>query len=86
MVYRQIVNASALESVIEMPPMFRSRKLEVTIRAIEGKTSFPQIAPDDLDALLAGSVTQSLIGIIPDKGMSLAEYRAERLKKHERTD
>jgi len=41
---------------------------------------------NDIDAMLKGSITESLIGVIPDTGNTLEDYRAERLSKYERVD
>ena len=42
--------------------------------------------PDDFDAMLEGSVTESLIGALPYSDKALEDYRAERLGKYECVD
>jgi hypothetical protein len=86
MVYRQIVNADALSAGIVLPQNFRNRKVEVTIRTIDEKSPLPKIRLSELDAMMDGSIAKSLCGIVSDTGMTLDEYRAERLSKYECTD
>jgi hypothetical protein len=40
----------------------------------------------DIGRMMEGSITQSLIGIVPNSGKTLDDYRAERLSKYERVD
>ncbi|MDR3255200.1 MAG: hypothetical protein LBT31_06505 [Synergistaceae bacterium] len=88
MLYRQIINADALESVISVPPNFKSKKVEVVIRIIEEKEPLPKINLRELDTMMEGSAAQALCGILEntDKDITLDEIRTERLSKYERAD
>jgi predicted DNA-binding antitoxin AbrB/MazE fold protein len=48
--------------------------------------SLPKISRSEIKAMMKGSITESLIGIISDPDITLEEIRAERLSKYERTD
>jgi hypothetical protein len=48
--------------------------------------ALPKISRAEIKAMMKGSVTESLIGIISDPNITLEEIRAERLSKYERTD
>jgi hypothetical protein len=86
MVYRQIVSADALSDVITMPPIFRNKRVEVIIREVPEAVSAPTIDIADIGRMMSGSITQSLIGIVPNSGKTLDDYRAERLSRYERVD
>ena len=90
---REIIDSSLLNGVISLPEKFRNQKVEVIV--FLGK---PEVANDleptkkkdlvsltkvDVDEMFKGSIAESLVGIIPDTGMTLDDYRAERLKKYE---
>jgi hypothetical protein len=36
----------------------------------------------NIGRMMSGSITQSLIGIVPNSGRTLDDYRAERLSNH----
>jgi hypothetical protein len=86
MVYRQIVNAEALSSVISVPQTFRNKQVEVIIREIPDIVSAPNVDMRNLWRMMDGSITQSLIGIVPNSGKTLDDYRVERLSRYERVD
>jgi hypothetical protein len=86
MVYRQIVSADALSNVIAMPQIFRNKRVEVIIREAPETSSAPKIDMADIGRMMDGSITQSLIGIVPNNGRALDDYRAERLSKYEGVD
>jgi hypothetical protein len=86
MVYRQIVSADALSDVIAMPRVFRNKRVEVTIREVPEVASVPKIDMTNIEHMMDGSITQSLVGIVPNSGKTLDDYRAERLAKYERVD
>jgi hypothetical protein len=86
MVYRQVVSANALSGVIAMPQIFRNKRVEVTIREVPEAASSPKIDMANIEHMMDGSITQSLIGIVPNDGKTLDDYRAERLSKYERVD
>jgi hypothetical protein len=86
MVYRQIVSADALSGVIAMPQSFKNKRIEVIIREAPEDASAPKIDIANIERMMDGSITQSLIGIVPNSGKALDNYRAERLSKYERAD
>jgi hypothetical protein len=86
MVYKQIISADALSGVITMPPILRDKRVEVIIREAPEATPIPKIDIASIGGMMSGSITQSLIGIVPNSGKSLDDYRAERLSKYERVD
>ncbi len=45
------------------------------------RKDLPQITKTDVNIMLKGSVTESLIGVLSDSNMSIEEYRSERLEK-----
>jgi hypothetical protein len=45
-----------------------------------------KIDMENIGRMMGGSITQSLIGIVPNRGKTLEDYRAERLSKYERID
>ena len=73
---RRVVDASLLTPIIQLPETLKNRKLEVIVFPAE------EIPPKGD----AGSVVDSLTGAIPDAGMPLSDYRAERLEKYEAAD
>jgi protein involved in polysaccharide export with SLBB domain len=83
---RQTINSSLLNGVIQLPKGLQNKDVEVIVFLKEEKTGLPLLSRGDMDAMLDGSVTESLIGIIPLTGSTLEEYRAERLSKYERTN
>ncbi|MDR1068523.1 MAG: hypothetical protein LBL36_04680 [Clostridiales Family XIII bacterium] len=86
MVYRQIMSADALSDVIAMPQIFKNKRVEVIIREAPETVPAPKIDMANIGRMMDGSITQSLIGIVPDRGKSLDDYRAERLLKYECVD
>ncbi|MDR1060157.1 MAG: hypothetical protein LBL83_02855 [Clostridiales bacterium] len=86
MVYRQIVSADALSGVIAMPPIFRNKRVEVIIREAPETVPAPKIDMASIGRMMDGSITHSLIGIVPNSGKTLEDYRAERLSKYDRAD
>jgi hypothetical protein len=66
----------------------KNQRAIVTIldEPVSVQTQMPKIKRSVLKAMMKGSVTESLIGIVPDSGMTLDEIRAERLSKYERAD
>ena len=80
---KHIINSSALNGVISLPKNLQNKKVEVIISLAEEEDdlSFNDIL--EIDKLLVGSITESLIGSIPRLSMSLDDYRAERLSKYD---
>jgi hypothetical protein len=63
----------------------------ITIIPVDGSAakengSMPKLTREELDEMLKDSITESLLGAIPDSGRTLEDYRAERLSKYERSD
>lgn len=83
---RQIINSDLLTGVISLPKGFQNKKVEVIVFLKEEKTILPSLTKNDIDVMLKGSVTESLIGVLPESDMTLEDYRAERLSKYERAD
>ena len=60
-----------------------SVKMEEIIKLDKGSTESQKITTAEMDSILAGSITESLMGILPNEGKNLADYRGERLLKYE---
>ena len=85
-VVKQIIDSNLLSSVISLPKSFQNKKVEVIVSLTEEKTILPKLTMKEIDEILKGSITESLIGSVPQSNMSLDDYRAERLKKYESVD
>ena len=92
---REIIDSNLLNGIIDLPNHFRNQQVEVTIflnqpvktKPLENKKKhISELTKADIDEMFENSIVKSLIGIIPDTGKTLEEYRAERLKKYERVD
>jgi hypothetical protein len=83
---RHIVDGKLLNNLISLPESFHSIKLEVTITPAVEEKSQPSLTRSKLRTMLKGSVTESLSGSLPRTDMTIEDFRAERLKKFERTD
>ena len=83
---RQTIDANLLKSVIPLPNNFQNKELEVIIFLKEERAVLPPPAKTDIDAMLKGSVAESLIGVLPASDMTLQDYRFERLNKYERVN
>ena len=83
---RQIIDSNVLDGVITLPRLFWNKKVEIVVSLVEEDKVIPSLKIADIDALLVGSVSESLIGSIPHSPVSLDEYRAERLGKYECAD
>ena len=79
-VVRKIVDARKLMSIIPLPETMRNRRLEVIVLPAEEKT-LEHSKNNNIE-----DIVDSLVGIIPDTGKSLEDYRAERLEKYESLD
>jgi len=80
---RQIVERNTLNGIITLPTFFHNRKVEVIVFLTEDKSELPSLSENDIDAMLKGSITESLVGAIPNTGKPIEDYRAERLSKYE---
>jgi len=83
---RQVVDSTLLSGIISLPRRFRNKKVEVTVSLNEEKSALPSITMSEIDAMMKGSITESLTGVIPQSGKTLDDYRAERLAKYECTN
>ena len=80
-VVRKIVDAKKLMSVIPLPETMRNRRVEVIVLpAEEQKVSENLKKSGNIESLV-----DSLV-VIRDTGMTLEDYRAERLGKYENLD
>ena len=50
---------------------------------MDEESTMPSFTKSDIDSLLSGSITESLIGALPQSNKTLADYRTERLAKYE---
>ena len=85
-VVRQIIEGSELANVISLPASFRNGKVEVILLPIAEKLHPIKHSGKNIDEMLKGSITQSLIGAILIPEISLEEIREARLIKYESTD
>jgi hypothetical protein len=83
---KEIIDSNLLNGVISLPKHFQNKKVEVIIFLQEEKIIMPKFTMNDIDEMLKGSITESLIGSVPQSDMALEDYRAERLKKYESID
>ena len=79
---RQVIDSKLLSGIIPLPKRFENKKVEVIISLNEEKSILPSLTMKDIDAMLKGSITESLTGVIPQSGKTLDDYRAERLAKY----
>ena len=83
---QQVVNGRVLNRVINLPKAMQDIYVEVTVKPAK-KQSKPKITKNELRAMLKGSHTEALTGIIqPNKDTSLEDYQAERRAKYECTN
>jgi hypothetical protein len=78
MIYRQIVSAEALSDMIVIPQIFRNKRVEIIIREAPEAVPAPKIDIESIGRMMDGSITQSLIGIVPESGKTIDDNRAER--------
>ena len=83
---KQIVDSTLLAGIIPLPKRFLNRKVELTVTLNEEKSALPSLTINDIDAMMKGSITESLTGSIPQSGKTLEDYRAERLARYECTN
>ena len=79
----QVVDSKLLSGIITLPKRFLNKKVEVVVTLNEEKTDIPKLTISDIDKMIKGTITEALIGIIPQSNMSLSDYRAERLAKYD---
>jgi len=85
-VYKHIMNSNSLDGIIPLPRPFQNRKVEIVVSLIDEETRTPLMSKEEIDSMLNGSITESLIGILPNSSRNLEEYQSERLQKYERSD
>jgi hypothetical protein len=68
---RKIIDSKSLETLIPLPKSFQNKNIEIIILPINEKKETPHITRHMIDEMLSGSITQSLIGIIPLSDISL---------------
>ena len=79
-VIRKFVDARKLMPIISLPETMQNRKLEVIILPAEERENV-RYKNQDIE-----NIVDSLTGSIPDNGMTLEDYRAERLSKYKNID
>ena len=62
---RQVIDSNLLSGVIPLPKDFQNKNVEVIIFLKEENVILPSLTAGDIDAMLKGSVTESLIGTLP---------------------
>ena len=80
---REIIDSSALDQVLTLPRSFLNRKVEILVFPIREKEEKISIGKDKISELKEGSITQSLIGVVPHSDITHEEIRSMRLEKYE---
>ena len=80
---RQVIDSTLLNGIVSLPKSFERKKVEVIIFVREEKGKLPSLNKNEINNLLSGSITESLIGVIPQSNKTLNDYRSERLMKYE---
>ncbi|MDR1149480.1 MAG: hypothetical protein LBK66_12710 [Spirochaetaceae bacterium] len=62
---RKIIDSKALETLFPLPKSFQNNDIEIIILPVNKKREKTHITRQMIDELLPGSITQSLIGVIP---------------------
>jgi len=75
---RQIIESNLLDGVISLPKGFYNRKVEVIVFLNEEKPVLPSLTIEDIDDMLIGSITESMVGALPFSEKTLEDYRIER--------
>jgi len=83
---RQFVDGRLLSNIITLPRYYQSRKVEIVIIPVEEKFGKLSFTRKEIDEMQKGSITEKLIGSVPNLNITLEDYRAERLSKYERVD
>ena len=76
---KQVVNSNLLGNIISLPASIKNKSIEITIVLKEEDKIIPPLTTQNIDSMLVGSVTKSLIGTLPNTNRTLNDYRAERL-------
>ena len=72
---REIIDSNVLDQVLPLPHSFHNHKVEILVFPVQDRKK-------QLNDLMEGSITQSLIGAIPHSDVTLDEIRVLRLKKY----
>lgn len=76
-VVREFIDASKLASVITLPEALKNRRLEIIVLPAEEHVK-KNVQNNQIE-----NIVDMLTGSIPDDGMTLEEYRNERLGRYE---
>jgi len=79
-VIRQFIDAKKIMSIIPLPKAMQNKRLEIIVLPAE------ESKQEQKNKIQIESIVDSLIGVIPDEGITLEDYRAERLNKYESID
>lgn len=82
---RQIIDSNLLNGIIQLPSEFHNKRVEVVV-SVKEERRLPKVTRAELDEMVKKSRMKKYAGIISDDGMTLEDYRAERMKKHECLD
>ena len=81
---RKIVNSSDLSTVLDLPPFFRNRKIEIIVFPVEENKN-PCFTIEQLEEWTKAPDIQSLVGALKSSGVpadiSINDIRDERLSK-----
>jgi len=73
---REIIDSNVLDQVLPLPHSFHNQKVEILVFPVQDRKK-------QLNDLMEGSITQSLIGVIPHSDITLDEIHVLKLKKYE---
>ena len=79
---REIIDSSVLEQVLPLPRSFHDRKVEILIFPVREQKR-TGISKEKINELMEGSITQSLIGAVPQPDVTSKEIRSLRLQKYD---
>ena len=69
--YKQVIDSNALAGVISLPDIFQNKRVIVTVSLVRDEKKPLLLSIQDIDDMLKGSITESLIGVIENSQMSL---------------
>ena len=73
--FRHTMDSELLSGVIPLPARFHNKKVELIVFLAEEKTSPPpRLTMAEIDAMLKGSVTESLIGTLSGADTTLDSH------------
>ncbi|GHU82263.1 hypothetical protein FACS189468_6280 [Spirochaetia bacterium] len=64
-VIREIIDADQLLGVMDLPEAMKHHRVEVTVSTVPEKKEQPRLTRQMIDRMLPGSITQSLLGVLP---------------------